>query len=125
MSRYYLPGVLSLIAEEVSEDVAVKLAEAKGGRMIYVPAKVKDNSPLAEVLGLEDAQKVAKLLGAGDLLVPCGNIGGAGGRRARIVELHAQGLTHSQIAEQVGVHIRTVERATARVRDKRQPLLPL
>ena len=120
----YLPGVLALIAEEVSEDVAVRLAEARGGREVYIPKSATPECELSQILGREHASALVSLLGYGTLLVPCGNIGGAAGRRAKILQLREQGLTYSQIAAEVDVHVRTVERTTARLRDDREPELP-
>lgn len=117
-----LPGILSLIAEEIGEDVAVALAKARGGRMLYIPKSVSGDHELSKLVGVEDAIKISKLLGHGNVLVPCGNLNGAAGRRTQITQLFEQGLTHSQIAAEVGVHIRTVERATARFRDENQPM---
>lgn len=121
----YLPGVLALIAEEVGEDVAVRLAEARGGRAIYIPKTPKSNTELSLIVGLDPARELSKLLGHGALMVPCGNIGGAGGRRARIEALWHQGLSQAQIAAEVDVHLRTVERVVASLRDDREPKLPL
>ncbi|MBF9049902.1 helix-turn-helix domain-containing protein [Roseobacter sp. HKCCD9010] len=120
----YLPGVLAMIAEEISEQVAVRLAEARGGRAVYVPKTPKPGSELSQIVGLEAAKQLSKLLGHGTLKVPCGNIGGAGGRRARIETLWHQGLSHAQIAAEVDVHTRTVERVVASLRDDSEPKLP-
>lgn len=120
----YLPGVLALIAEEIGEEVAVRLAEARGGRAIYVPKTPKADAELSQIVGLEAAQQLSKLLGHGTLMVPCGNIGGAGGRRARIEALWRQGLSQAQIAAEVDVHTRTVERVVASLRDDSEPKLP-
>lgn len=63
----YLPGVLALIAEEIGEEVAVRLAEARGGREVYIPRKCKEDTELARIVGLENAAKVIALLGHGTL----------------------------------------------------------
>ena len=113
-----------MIAEEIGEEVAVRLAEARGGRAIYVPKTPKADAELSQIVGLEAAQQLSKLLGHGTLMVPCGNIGGAGGRRARIEALWRQGLSQAQIAAEVDVHTRTVERVVASLRDDSEPKLP-
>ena len=123
-SKYHLPGVLGLIASEVGEDVAVKLAKARGGRVIFVHHKPTENSVLAVIVGLEPARAIAKLLGRGSVMVPCGNIGGAGGRRARIEAMWRTGASHSEIAATVDVHLRTVERIVAGLRDDAQLNFP-
>ncbi|MFV1538849.1 hypothetical protein [Phaeobacter sp. JH204B] len=112
--RPYLPGVLSYIAEEISLDLAVRLAEAKGGREVYISNKA--GSSLAELLGAEDALRLYKLLGGGKLVVPAGNFGGQAGRRQRIAMLLGQGKSHSVVAAEVDVTLRTVERVAASLR---------
>jgi hypothetical protein len=123
--KYYLPGVLNLIAEKLGEEVAVTLAEQKGGVEAYVPATVTEDCELAQVVGFENAQRLKDLLGVGQFIVPLGNIGGTGARNERCRQLYAQGLTHAAIAREVGCHVRTVERATAGMPSPRQNQLPL
>lgn len=48
---------------------------------------------------------------------------GAGPLAARIVELNGQGLTHSQIAERLGVSLSTITRALAAARKVRTETL--
>lgn len=86
---------------------------------------VKSDGVLNKKLGQENAVKIAKLFGSGDLLVPCGDVAGAAGRKARIAELYLKGMSQSQIAAHLGVYIKTVSRATARLRDEEQPFLNL
>ncbi|WP_107495304.1 helix-turn-helix domain-containing protein [Thalassobius sp. I31.1] len=120
----YLPGVLAQIAEEIGVDVAVRLAETRGGREVYIPHSPDENSKLAQLVGLKAAREISDLLGHGHLRVPCGNIGGASGRRTRIEELWRLGLSQSQIAAEVDVHTRTVERVISSLKDDRQGELP-
>lgn len=119
----YLPGILGWIAEEISEAVAIDLAKARGGRMVYIPANPKPDSELSKIIGLEAARQLTKLIGTGNLMVPCGSVGGAGGRRAQIIKLWEAGLSQSQIAAEVDVHTRTVERVVASLKDTTQPKL--
>lgn len=116
----YLPGVLGQIAEEIGQEVALKLAEARGGRSIYVPQHPTAKTELAKVVGVEAAAQIKELLGRGDLAVPCGSLRGTNGRRARIQALLAEGKSQGEIAEIVDVSLRTVERVAARVTDDRQ-----
>ncbi|UWQ00835.1 hypothetical protein K3X44_09935 [Aliiroseovarius crassostreae] len=120
----YLPGVLALIADEIGEETAVRLAKARGGRVIYIPKNPKPDSELTLIVGLNAATQTAKLLGHGRCIVPCGNIGGAAGRRARIEALWHEGLSQGEIAAEVDVHTRTVERVIASLRDDTAPELP-
>lgn len=120
----YLPGVLALIAEEVSEAAAVKLAQERGGRMVWIPKNPKPDGTLAKMVGIDAATKISALLGQGDLKVPSGSLGGATGRRYRIEEMFNRGLSNSAIAEAVDVDLRTVERTVAKLRNAQQPGLP-
>lgn len=115
--RPYLPGVLAYIADEISLDLAVRLAELKGGRETYIPKDPKPDDALSKLVGLENACKLFKLLGNGKLVVPAGNFGGQHGRRQRIAMLLDKGESHSKIASKVDVHLRTVERVAASLRD--------
>ena len=120
----YLPGVLALIAEEIGVDLAIRLAKQRGGREIYIAKDPAPDCSLAKIVGLANAQKLYRLLGSGKMLVPAGNYCGQTGRRQRIAMLLDQGLSHSAIAAEVDVHIRTVERMSAELRrpkDQRQP----
>jgi DNA-binding NarL/FixJ family response regulator len=116
----YMPGILGYIAREVGEDVAQSLALARGGRAINIPSVPKHESALSKIVGLKAAQEISILLGAGTVNVPCGDFAGAGGRRARIAQLWAAGLTQSQIAAEVDVALRTVERVVAAEKDQNQ-----
>lgn len=124
----YLPGVLSLIAEEISEEVAIKLAKAKGGRPVYIPDAPKAQHGLSKIVGLDNAILISTLLGRGEVVIPYGGMGGEAGHRAgrweRIKALRKQGLSGAEIAAEVDVHIRTVERVIASLADDRQSELP-
>ncbi|MCF6432926.1 helix-turn-helix domain-containing protein [Leisingera sp. MMG026] len=120
--RPYLPGVLAYIADEISVEVAVRLAEAKGGRRVYIPKNPDSETALAKLVGWENACLLSKLLGHGELPVPAGSFGGQTGRRQRIAMLLDQGMSHSDIAAKVDVTQRTVERVAASLRDPDQPM---
>ncbi len=113
----YLPGVLALIAKEIGIDCAIELAKARGGRSVWIPKQPSPDHTIVSIVGLEDAIQLSRLLGGGNVLIPCGNIGGAAGRRAQIERLLSEGVPNGQIAAEVDVHIRTVERVAATLRD--------
>ncbi|MGV6840001.1 MAG: helix-turn-helix domain-containing protein [Planktomarina sp.] len=125
MPKPYLPGILALIAEHVSEDAAVKLAKARGGRTIWIPGHPKDDHALCKIVGLDNAKSILKVLGAGQVIVPCGSFAGAEGRKRRIVELWQAGLSGEQIATELDVHVRTVFRTIEGLDLERQKQLPL
>lgn len=121
----YLPGVLALIADKIGVECAVELAKARGGQTVWIPKEPLPRHAISRIVGLDNAIQLNQLLGFGNVLIPCGNLGGAAGRRARIEQLLAQGVPMGQIAAEVDVHIRTVERTAAAIRaaENTQPSL--
>lgn len=113
----YLPGVLALVAKEIGIDCAIALAKARGGRSLWIPKDPQPDNVISQIVGHKDAVAVSNLLGCGNVMIPCGNIAGAAGRRARIEKLLRDGMPQGQIAAEVDVHIRTVERLAAELRD--------
>ena len=116
----YLPGVLALIAEEIDEDCAIALANARGGRNVFIPKSVEPDHELSRIVGFEKAKQLSELLGGGRLAVPYGSFGGQAGRRAKIETLLQKGLSHSDIAAEVDVSQRTVERIASDYKDPNQ-----
>jgi len=55
-----LPEVLAEIAELVGEVCALRIAAEKGGTRIYIPAQVHEAHWLANVIGVEKAQKLCE-----------------------------------------------------------------
>lgn len=106
--RPYLPGILRTIADEVSEEAAVKLAQSRGGRTVWVPQTPKQNSALTLIVGLDAARGISRLFGDSDLEVPQGSLRGPKARHAIVRDLAAQGLSKAQIADRVDLTTRTV-----------------
>ena len=75
-----LPDALQIIADAAGLGVALTLARSHGGTRITIPKKVA-GSPLADLVGIDAAEKIAKALGNGPLLVPMGPVSGERGRR--------------------------------------------
>lgn len=114
----YLPGALAVIRDLIGEAAAIAIAKKFGGRRLYIPAKPNSDHALSKVVGLENAQKLSQRFGNGRLVIPCGNLGGAVGRRERIKKLLREGVSHSNIAGEVDVTMRTVERVAAEEADR-------
>lgn len=123
--KHYLPGMLDRIRDVASEEAAIALAKARGGRDVYIPASPNPRHALSQIVGLSAAKKISKALGRGNILVPCGSVKGAGGRKAAIEHLFQAGKSNAEIAAEVDVHIRTVERVVSGLKDPRQSELPL
>ena len=121
----YLPGILWLIAEEVGEDVAIKLATERGGRAVHVPKNPAPDHVLTQLVGLRAAQEISDLCGAGEFNVPCGNLRGAAGRKARAQQLLSEGTSCAAVAADIDLSIRTVQRYRKEMTDDNQLKLPL
>jgi hypothetical protein len=84
-----------------------KLCTEWEGRKLSVPKTAK-GSKLEEVIGAEGAEIVCKIAGGIRIVVPTASARESPQRRARIIELRMQGLTHAQIAFKVKCTDRTV-----------------
>lgn len=116
------PDLLLQVVDALGQGAALALAREFGGTEVYLPAPVRIDSEhrLARALGLDNAQKIAGLLGPGRVLVPLG-ASGNGRRRARVLDdALAEGASAAEAARRAGCHIRTAYRHRERVRDERQ-----
>lgn len=114
----------SEVAEAIGPEAADRLVSTLGGTKFYVPKKLKDGHLLADVIGKEMADKFAAFVstGRGGLLIelPIGN-----GSHSKIVAqrlrelVERDDMTGDEIAVAIGVTVRTVRRARARLRAER------
>ena len=96
-----LPPILQEIAEAISLDAAIKLAEAKGGQRIAIPTVLKDDHWLIDVLGKENALALCDYFANGTrfhLDVPFGPTSDAARREAMIAKMIKEGKSANQIA---------------------------
>lgn len=123
-----LPGVAQEIADVIGRDRALYLIGqlpraakvdsryplAAGTQlMLYVPKKLKPDSLLVRVLGVDDAQALVNMF-AGTCLTPPACIEVYRRFRDRsILELVGDGLANGLVAEAVGVKLRHVQRVRA------------
>lgn len=113
-----LPGILAEIADVAGEPAAVMIAALKGGRTIYIPARVSEQHWLVDCVGRELAEKICRHFsadGRGQYFeVPIAGTGVFPQLRRmvakRIHELDQGGASMSKIAGEVGVTTRTVRR---------------
>ena len=56
-------GVLSQIADAIGVDGAETIANKYGGTRLYVPVRMHVDHPLAELLGMDRAQKLSSAFG--------------------------------------------------------------
>ena len=82
-----LTGILEQIANVTSREVAEELAKVVGGTEIYVPKDPKESSLISQIIGIEQAQIIAKEIGYGKISIPAGAFRGQGGRRKYVQSL--------------------------------------
>lgn len=113
------PEVLARIADEISPEVADLLAAAVGGTQVMVSERPGVDSAVVRAIGLEGARRLWRVFGSGHLLIPLGAAGERGRqaqRRAEAGRLLDLGLSPSQVARAVHLHVMTVYRLRKRMR---------
>ncbi|MFT0861685.1 hypothetical protein [Ancylobacter sp. G4_0304] len=117
------------IAEVIGLPAAVKLAEARGGTRIMVPAKAGDGHWLVQLLGRETAEQLfAHFREHGPEGVPRGRLvdlprgptGSLATARRRMVEALESGVSADRAARMSGMTRRSAFRIKKRIRDPRQ-----
>jgi DNA-binding NarL/FixJ family response regulator len=123
-----LDGVARELGEEAGYDAGERLVLHYAGQRIYVPEKMRPKSDLWDALGPIAAKTLARLFGGTHIEVPTGeNLS----RRKRVAQARAllagagQGASKNQVAAQLGIHRRTVQRHRSWLskRDNRQQTL--
>ena len=98
----WLPALLAEIAQVAGLDAALKLAEARGGTEIYVPAEAPDGHWLTEAVGKQAAAAIcAHFTGSGPgcrLEIPLGPAGSHAQLRRQVDKLIAEGKSEREIA---------------------------
>jgi hypothetical protein len=112
-----LPIVLRQVSDVLGVAVACRLAMDFGGREIYIPAKLADRHPLIKSLGRPAAEKLIALFGPGALEIPLGPTTFDARMASAIRERLDRGESEAKIARALRIHIRTVRRHRAKMRD--------
>ena len=113
----WLPHLLFEMAERFGLDVALRFAELHGGTLVYLPVRAAPGHEIAREFGAEVLAWLIEHQGGGQrVLVPMGPSQSQAQREAAVRSLTAQGLTKSQIARRLGMHVRTVSAIRARIR---------
>lgn len=111
MSRVSWPATLQLIADELGDAEALRLAAAYGGRVLFVPLSLPPGHALERELGRDLAMAVVRLLGPGHVEIPLGPLAHGRQRGIALARAVAEGGSANQIAARTGYHIRSVHRA--------------
>ena len=93
-----LPGTLRALCAEIGPEAAEALAEATGGRRIWVPATITSEHQLVRAIGLEAAQALAEARGGDWLEVPKADAFERARRNAAIRAAREAGATVNDLA---------------------------
>ncbi|MEO8343372.1 MAG: Mor transcription activator family protein [Gallionella sp.] len=108
-SAHGYPGVLAEIADAIGEDAAMTIANQYGGTRLYVPKRIQVVHPLAELLGMEAAQKLASVLGGQDHFdIPQAVALKRAKRNAQIFADRAEGASVSELARKNSMSERNI-----------------
>lgn len=116
-------GILERIALAVGPEAADRLLTARGGTEINIPNRI-EGSWLASVMGDGDARRLLLEFGAGKLMLPMGGARGIRGRKNAAKALLEGGASASEVALTLDLHVRTVHKYRAELRDDSQLDLP-
>lgn len=114
-----MPDSLDELMQVIGSDAAWRLIAAKGGQMVFIPAKIANQAhPLARIIGLPAARALADHFRVGStghsFLVPLGR---AYQQKLAMVRALEGGATANQAAAASGMHIRTAYRTRKRLKD--------
>ena len=122
----YLPGILAEIADAAGLPSALLVAEAKGGIRAHFPAQARAGHWLTKLVGQAAADKICAHFRTGNragfyALVPLGPKNFHQKARRSAEDLTRNGVPREEVAARLGIHMRTVQRARARMRDVEHP----
>lgn len=110
------PRTYARIVDAVGAKAAIKLIERYGGQPVYLPMNIPERHAIAELIGYMNTAALIDEFGYGTLVVPMGVQEGHREKRRQIITLLEQHRSHTAIARDLKVHVRTVERVAERMR---------
>lgn len=110
------PGTYERIVQAVGDKAAIKLVSHYGGISVYIPKSASASGALVQLLGRMHTDALIAEFGHGALMVPMGVEENYARKRRQIAARLRQHQSHSTIARDLQVHVRTVERIAERLR---------
>lgn len=116
-----LPGLLKEIAQATDYSTAMAIAREKGGRRASIALHPSPKGWLSRLVGIEKALAIGKALNGGlggmDYLIPMGP-GLLMRRKSEVLRMSLEGASKSDMARELGVHVRTIQIYRMRLRDE-------
>lgn len=108
------PGIAAEISQLIGTELTTALLRRWGGQQVNLPARA-EGSVLAEVVGVEAAQKIIDGIGHGKITLPCGSVRGARRRKAEAIAMLRRGASLAEVAAACDLHSRTVSNYRAEI----------
>ena len=102
----------------IGRELMTKLSDDLGGKMLFIPSIVGENSPLAVSIGLKAAKEISKIYGGSTWGVPV-----IPGRQHRVIKLYLDKTPKAEIAAKLKMPRRTVYRIIDSYEMNKQPTL--
>jgi len=103
---------LDLLAQTLSPDLALRILEEFAGLDLRVPKTMYWDHPIAEAIGLDDAQRLADYAGGDTLFIPIRHPALRAQTDMQIAAMVANGIPRRVIARCVGLGMRQLRRRT-------------
>lgn len=99
------------LVEETSLEAVLRLTATFGGTEFWIPRVPTADSRLSQAIGLEAAIKLERRYGCGAMMAPAPRCFHRAVRLIVMRALRDQGWSVRRVARELGLHVRTVERA--------------
>jgi hypothetical protein len=108
------PGIAGDIEALIGVELTTLLLRRWGGCQVNLPSRAP-GSKLAEVVGVDAAQKIIDGIGHGKVTLPCGTMRGVKRRKAEAMQMLRNGASLQQVALSCDLHTRTVSNYRAEI----------
>lgn len=88
--------------------VAVIMCEIWGGRKLSIPSKADPSHPIARDIGPDNLAELCRHFGGQCIYLPTFNHARLAHQQSKAARLQALGMTCSEIAEILGVNVKTI-----------------
>lgn len=116
-----LPRLLRDIADIIGLDAALKLVRAYSGLRLYIPERAHAGHPVAQIIGVENLQKLANIYGRENLSLPKIDAADRQIKHHTVHALRASGIPVKHVARETGYTERRIYQLEREGDDDNQP----
>jgi Mor family transcriptional regulator len=115
--RQYLSPFLAELQEVIGLNNTLALVERWGGVQLYVPESIPDNHKIAQLIGKDSAEALARYCGRERLNIPLARDYKRARRNAEIYNRHKAGESVNDLALEYGIGARQLWEVLGKMRD--------